>query len=148
MPTRHRTRPVRQKVTEAELQDAVVEFAQRNGWMAFWIPDWMYRLAIQSMMRMHRHDRQWSPPGFPDLVLLQGLADRRRPVRLIFVELKSQKGTVREKQLEWLRGLRRIEAVEVYCLRPDDWLDGTVDKILLNGPMREHPGTIRELEAL
>ena len=141
-----RRNPMIAKMSEAELQAAIVEYVQRNGWFCFFLPDWLYRLAIKSMQRARRSDRQWSPPGFPDLVMVQGLSDPRVPVRLVFMELKSQKGVVRHKQQQWLKALRRVSGIEVYVMRPSDWLDGTIDRIVEHGRMDDHSGTIKELE--
>ena len=67
--------------TEREFQDAVVQLAQLCGW-------WIY----------HTHDSRRSAPGFPDLVLAkQG--------RVVFAELKSQRGRVSEPQRAWLDAL-------------------------------------------
>lgn len=54
-----------------------------------------------------------SEPGFPDLVMV-------RKSRLIFAELKSEKGKLSKEQETWLASLR-LTAVEVYCWRPSDW---------------------------
>lgn len=140
-PKRASKKPYREKMSEAQLQAAIVECAETFGYFVAWIPDWLYALAIKAMARGRRGDRQWSPPGFPDLVIMQGLNDPRRPARLIFAELKSDTGRLRVPQHDWLRGLQRIPGIEVYVWRPDDWLDGTVDKILRNGPMADHKGT-------
>ena len=74
-----------------------------------------------------------SPAGFPDCVMV-------RPPRLIFAELKSEKGKLSDKQKEWLealittqeayknklRGLLPIDMeipspFEVYLWRPEDF---------------------------
>lgn len=140
--------PREKLMKESDLQTAIVDAAEHRGWLVYWLPDWLYKLAIQSMARRRRGDREWSPPGFPDLVLCQGLMDSRTPVRLIFMELKSKKGTVRFPQQRWMKALRRIPGVEVYAVRPSDWLDGTVDRILDVGALPDHPGTLKELERI
>lgn len=146
MATKARKAPTKRRISEAELQAAIVEYAQRSGWLVNWIPDWMFSLAVKSMARGRRGDRQWSPPGFPDLVLMQGLRDQREPVRLIFVELKSEKGVFREPQQDWLLALIRVPGIEVYAWRPEDWTSGTVERVLQNGPMPDHPGTQKEVD--
>ena len=60
------------------------------------------------------------------------------------MELKSQKGVVRDQQREWLRSLQMIPGYEVYVIRPRDLVDGTVEHILLTGPV-DHPATDKEL---
>ena len=100
-------------MTEAELQSAVIEMAQWLG----------YRLQY------HTFDSRRSNEGFPDLVLVgRG--------RVLFVELKSEKGQLSPSQLDWYAGLLDIGA-EVYVWRPKDWLDGTVEKELKVD--RRHP---------
>jgi len=147
MATRAKAAPIRVKMSEEQLKNAVVDYATSLGWKVFHIPDWMYRLALMSMKRTMRNDRKWSPPGFPDLVLMQGLHDTREPARLIFVELKVEKGVFSSpEQYDWVKGLRRIAGVETYVWTPSDWkpLDGgvsNVEKILNNGPMADHPHT-------
>jgi len=54
-----------------------------------------------------------SPRGLPDLVLC-------KPPRLIFAELKTEKGIVSPHQQEWLDALAQCLGVEVYLWRPSD----------------------------
>jgi len=54
-----------------------------------------------------------SPKGFPDLVL-------RRPPRLIFAELKTEKGKLTPSQEEWQADLKAC-GQEVYIWRPSDF---------------------------
>lgn len=51
--------------------------------------------------------------GFPDLVLI-------RPPRLLFVELKTDKGDWRPGQREWIADAAASGA-EAYCWRPKDF---------------------------
>lgn len=146
MPTKTTRALTKPRATEDQLQDAIVEFAQSQGWFCFFIPNWLYRLAIQAMARKKRGDRKWSPPGFPDLVLLQGLNDPRTPVRLIFMELKVDGGKFSSgEQSDWVRGLRRVAGIEVYVLESHDYFNGVVESILQNGPMEHHETTERYL---
>lgn len=93
-------------MTEAELQSAISE-------MAAWLG---YRL------RYHTFDSRLSAKGFPDLVLVgRG--------RVLFVEVKSEKGHLRPDQMEWYAGLLNNGA-EAYVWRPEDWKNGTVEKEL------------------
>ncbi|MCU1488930.1 MAG: hypothetical protein JWM85_335 [Acidimicrobiaceae bacterium] len=85
--------------SEAQFEAAVVEFAKLCGWKVF-----------------HPFDSRRSEPGFPDLTLV-------RAGRLIFAELKSDKGRVKPEQQAWLDALDglRLVAVKVYVWRPSLW---------------------------
>jgi hypothetical protein len=84
---------------ERDFQVEVVRLARLFGWRVFYIPDWMYRLAMASMKRMRRTDRDWPDHGFPDLVLV-------KPPRIIFAELKAGRNKATEDQLAWHDDLR------------------------------------------
>lgn len=83
--------------TEKEFQQAVREFARLTGWR-----DYCHWTSIRS------------PAGYPDLTLL-------RPPRVVFAELKSEKGRVSAAQEETLALLRDCPGVETYLWRPSDW---------------------------
>lgn len=68
----------------------------------------------------HTHRSEKSPSGFPDLVLV------RRP-RVIFAELKSDRGTLTDAQRAWLDELRAC-GQEAYVWRPMHW--SAVEKLL------------------
>lgn len=92
--------------TEAGLQEAVIALAKLRGW----------RVAH---FRPARTEKGWRTPvegdaGFPDLVLVRG-------GRLIFAELKSQRGKVTLDQHEWLDELGSVEGIEARVWRPQDW---------------------------
>ena len=55
-----------------------------------------------------------SPAGFPDLAMVKGR-------RLIFAELKSEKGVMTWAQTEWLKDLEATGKCEVFIWRPSDW---------------------------
>jgi hypothetical protein len=113
-----------QAVTEAELQQAIVDAAGLFGWLAY-----------------HTHDSRHSAAGFPDLVLV-------KPPRLIFAELKTETGRPSPAQLTWAQALSSVAeqvdegdfpairgsayrpSIEVYLWRPADWRDGTVERVL------------------
>lgn len=110
-------------MTEEQLSEAVVEYAEREGWLVFFIPDWIWRLVFASMKRRRRGDRRWAKPGYPDLTMV-------KDGRLVIVELKSEKGEAREVQQRWLDELARVPGIEVYLWKPSHWLSGVVDRIL------------------
>ena len=96
-------------MTEAELQQAVIDLSRRAGFMHF-----------------HDNDPRRNRPGWPDLVLLHTTTGR-----LIFIELKSDKGRVSPEQHVWMRLLDMHH--EVYLWRPIHWTDGTIRRVLSEG---------------
>jgi len=89
--------------TEAQFQASVIRYAELMGWRVY-----------------HVHDSRKSRAGFPDLVMV------RRP-RVIFAELKSERGRASEDQLAWLDALDQC-GQEVYQWRPSQW--NIVERIL------------------
>lgn len=111
-------------MTERDLQRQVVQFARQCGWdLVFHAP---------SVVTMHER-------GWPDLVLV-----RRKDRRLIFAELKAEKGKLSERQAEVLdilgsvahdsgqgfisqyaasvsRAVSGTPRVQVVVWRPSDW---------------------------
>lgn len=97
------TRPTE---TEAQWQRVVTDLAAHLGW------SWMH-------MRPARTERGWRTPvsgplgaGFPDLLLVRE--------RVVYIELKSDRGRLSEEQLAVLAALDRAGA-EAYCWRPRDF---------------------------
>ena len=84
-------------MSEADLDRAVRALAQRCGWD-----------------RYHTFSSRRSPQGFPDLLLC-------RPPRVVFAELKSERGRLTPHQEHWLDLLRRCPGIEVYLWRPSDF---------------------------
>lgn len=82
-------------MTERELTAQVVELAALLGWS-----------------RYHTWRSKHSAAGFPDETLWKGR-------RLVFAELKTQKGRVSDAQRRVLEGLAETPA-EVYLIRPLD----------------------------
>jgi hypothetical protein len=80
-------------MTEKEWLSQVKELAQALG----------YKRAY------HTFDSRRSSSGFPDLVLVRD--------RVIFLELKTERGKLSDQQKEWLRALERAGA-EAYVVRP------------------------------
>lgn len=116
-------------MTEAELQGGVIDLAQAFRW----------RVAH---FRPAQTERGWRTAvaadgeGYPDLTLV-------REERLIFAELKGERGRLRPAQTEWLNALalvagraERLNAgraeplVEVFIWRPSHWQDGTIERTL------------------
>ena len=61
----------------------------------------------------HTHDARRSAKGFPDLVAV-------RLSRLVFIEVKTERGRVRPEQTTWLDDLRLSGRCECYLWRPSD----------------------------
>jgi hypothetical protein len=80
-------------VTEKAFQTQVIKLAQTRGFIHY-----------------HTWRSVKSPSGFPDLVLVgRG--------RVVFLELKREKGQPTDRQVHWLAALRNAGA-EVYIARP------------------------------
>lgn len=90
-------------VTERDLREQVRDLCKLFGWKLYF-----------SWTSIH------SPRGFPDLVLCNP-----EQKRVIFAELKSEKGKVSTYQQEWLDTLAACGA-EVYLWRPGDF-EGIVE---------------------
>ncbi len=86
------------QVSEKQFQAQVVAAARLAGWLVY-----------------HVHDSRRSEAGFPDLVLCH---PQRR--RLLFRELKSLRGRVRQEQRLWLWVLRQC-GQDARVWRPDQW---------------------------
>jgi hypothetical protein len=97
---------VAKRMPEKELQHDVTSMARTLGWLCY-----------------HTYSSKRSPEGFPDLVLVKG-------PRLIFAELKSERGKLTKDQEDWISALSRSSRTEVYIWRPFDLLDGTIAKVL------------------
>jgi hypothetical protein len=109
---------MKRRTPEKDFQDTVLQWARMLNWKCFYLPDWMYRIAMASMKRARRGDRDWPDPGFPDLILL-------KPGRLIVAELKSPKGRVSPDQKEWHTLLASV-GITVHVWKPDD-----IDEIIV-----------------
>lgn len=84
-------------VPERAWREHVVEMAALYGWRCYWT--W---------------NSKHSPKGFPDLVLVQ--PEQRR---VLFVELKTERGRATREQMEWLLALHRAGQV-AQIWRPRD----------------------------
>ena len=94
-------------MSEAELKASVVKLAHDMGWMVF------------SMPQAGRHPRSVkSASGYPDLTLA-------RNGRVLWFELKRDKASMSQDQLDWMRHLRNAHTITPGALR-----DGTVARLL------------------
>ena len=102
-------------MSEREFQAAVIDYAERSGFRVAHFSDSRRQVAPGRLVG----DRQAA--GFPDLVLA-------RDGRLIFAELKAEKGRLRPAQEVWLAALQEVEAdaagrVLVRVWTPQAWPD-------------------------
>lgn len=109
---------------EKELQREVIALARTLGYKVVHFAD-SRRQVVKGDRQILVGDEQGA--GFPDLVL----AGRGR---LLFIELKTQTGTVTEKQAEWLERLSETAkvctGVSTFLWRPSHWMDGTIEREL------------------
>jgi hypothetical protein len=94
--------------SEAQFQASVMQLATMYGW------EWLHIQKAMNDRAYHRTPAIGSlGPGWPDLVLLKGN-------RLIFAELKSEKGKVTPNQRGVL-GMLSATGHQVFLWRPSDW---------------------------
>ena len=86
------------QITEKQWLQQVRDLARLLGWLEY-----------------HTYDSRRSSPGFPDLVLVH-----RAHRRLIFAELKRERGRVSPAQQEWFDALREA-GQEAYVWRPSEF---------------------------
>lgn len=97
-------------VSERELQDTVIEMAQRLGWLV-------------AHFRPAKTEKGWRTPveadgkGFPDLVLVRVDPNGGR---VIFAELKREGEKPNADQRMWLGTLKGCRGVETFVWRPSD----------------------------
>ncbi len=109
-------------MSEEDLLKCVVDMAHLYGWrVAHFRPA---QLKDKNGKARWVTAVQGDGKGFPDLVMVNPAHSR-----LIFVELKSQKGKLSPEQIDWLDCLDFI-ANEHYVWRPSDWLSGEIEKVL------------------
>jgi hypothetical protein len=88
---------------ETDFQEQVSHLARLEGWSVYSVPD----------------SRRVSLAGYPDMTMWRGS-------RLIFAELKTEKGRLSPAQIDVLAELRQIPCAEVYVWRPS-MFDGIVE---------------------
>ena len=95
-------------IAEKDFLRTVVEYAELHGWM------------VHHVLEQAHHAKRIGP-GFPDLVL----AKRNR---VVFAELKAEKGQLSAVQQEWLAVLRTVRGARTFLWRPSDWPE--IEKVL------------------
>ena len=102
---------------ERDFQAKVLELAEWNGWI-----------------HHHEYDSRRGTAGFPDLVLVRG-------DRVLWVELKSDRGRVRPEQKLWIAALRAA-GQDVRVWRPSDW-DEVESNLSRRRAVRDQASTAR-----
>ncbi len=92
---RHREKEVN-KISEKNFEQLIKELARVNNWLYY-----------------HTYRSTRSVPGFPDCVMVKG-------TRIVYAELKTEKGIVSSPQQQWLEALAGA-CNEVYLWRPSDY---------------------------
>ena len=114
-------------LTAADWNDQVIRSMTEKAWTAH-----VRALATTcGWMVSHSWLSVHSPSGFPDLVLVRPQPDGAG--RVIFAELKTERGTLRGTQFQWLEALAACPGVETYIWRPSD-RDHVLD--VLRGDLR------------
>lgn len=96
---------------EADLQSEIIEHLQTLGYLT-------------AHFRPAKTEQGWRTPvegdgeGFPDVIAIHPLKGK-----CVVLELKSETGRLKEKQLEWLRGFMNVQGVTVMVVRPSNWND-------------------------
>jgi len=91
-------------LTEKEFLAQVLELLTLNGWL---LVDHQFEQA---------HYAKRTSKGRPDILAI-------RAPRVLFAEIKSEKGKLSPHQKLWLMELEQCPGVEVYCWRPSMWDD-------------------------
>ncbi len=110
------------------LEEKILEFVEKAKAAAMGEKDFLeqvidlghlYHWRIAHFRPSVNQRGQWSTAvqadgaGFPDLIMV-------REDRLLFAELKSEKGKVSDSQYEWIDALKETNA-EVYIWKPSDF---------------------------
>jgi hypothetical protein len=85
-----------EQMSEKELSRNIVKEAKDLNWLVY-----------------HTWLSKFSPAGFPDLCMVRGN-------RLLFWELKTNKGKVNPLQEAWIDALSQVPGVEAKIVRPDN----------------------------
>jgi hypothetical protein len=107
------------EVKEADFQKIVISIAKASGWLVHHPLPSMNRRGIWATHELGDH-------GFPDLVLAHPKG------RVIFAELKSDKGKVSPLQSRWLSVLRTGAVVKVWRPADLDWIASYAKPLINN----------------
>ncbi len=109
-----------EQMSEEELLGYVINCAKAEGWQVVHFRPGRTAHGWVTAIQGHK--------GYPDLTLARGTTDG--DARLIFAELKREKGKLEPEQEKWRDVLNLKPGVEVYTWKPSDWLDDTIKAIL------------------
>ena len=115
----------RVSMTEDQIKAAVIDLAEKLRWDVYSI-----RRSDQAKVQGK------TGKGYPDLTLSNGAGG------LVFVELKSAKGKVTADQERWLASLGQVAGAHVCVWRPEQWLDGSIERFLRKRSRGWSPGTV------
>lgn len=91
-------------LSERDFQKQVLDLARLRGWLV-----------------AHTYDsRLATGTGYPDLCLCRPGRVVGEVGRLLFCELKTERGRLRPEQKVWLEALRSVPNLEVYLWKPHD----------------------------
>lgn len=105
-------------MTEDQFLRSLVDIASWHGWRPYHVNKSSREVLFGKGTRHER--RAWvsninkQGEGFPDLVLV-------RPPQVLFVELKSDRGSLELAQREWRDLIAACPQVEWYMWRPSDY---------------------------
>ena len=100
-------------ITEQDFMGQVIELAHIFHWLCVHFRS--VHIQRSNGSTYYQTPVQADGEGFPDLILL-------RDKTILAVELKSEKGKVRQTQKEWLEKLARA-GIPTYIWRPSDFDD-------------------------
>ena len=94
-------------MTERDFQSAIIDLAHLRGYRIHHC-----RPAVTPSGKWATHIS--GDPGFCDLVLA-------KPGRILFLEVKSDRGRVTPDQVAWLAALDTVSGVTARVVRPEHW---------------------------
>jgi hypothetical protein len=96
-------------MNESDFQKTVIDLAHLYGWkVAHFRPAWS-KDGLRCMTAVQADGK-----GFPDLCMV-------KRSRLLFAELKSDKGKLSPEQDIWITELTNSMRCEVYIWKPENW---------------------------
>lgn len=98
-------------ISEKQLQQWIIGLARTLGWRVY-----------------HPWSSMHSESGWPDLAMV-------RHGRFLVAELKSARDQQTPAQRDWLMELMAA-GIETHVWRPDAWLDGTIERVLVGERLR------------